>query len=209
MTVLKYKKTFTVVCAVVLTNCQIINNDNNVARSLIDTEIVDSGINRSGFRNANLHSFFVESVQKMENADLIETLENHRRYVLLKPIRFDSLKVETGEIIEVYNNGQLKSIVYANDWIYSYNNTLIPAKGGRKAEFYSNGHLKKIITSDVTYTGTSGNITVSSGAELLFWEGLRHKRILSDNPVKVQLDEGIAFFDSPIYFYYGGWQSRT
>ena len=204
MTILKYKKTLTFVCAVVLTNCQTINNDNNVAHNLTRTAIADAGVNRFSVGNSDIYRSFVNAVQRPENADLLKTLENYHRYVLIKSIQFDLFKVEAGEIIEVYNNGQLKSIVYTNDWIYSYNNTLIPAKGGRKAEFYPNGDPKKIVTSDITYPGTSGNIPVSSGSELLFWKNGRYKRILSDSPVRVQVDEGVVFFDSPIYFYYEG-----
>ena len=195
---------FILIFILTLPACQTAVKYNSADDNSVKHVIVDTDENQYKVQNIDLHSFFVREVKKPENADLLETMDSYKRYVLLKPIRLGSFQVEADEIIEVYDNEKLKSIVCKNDWLYSDNNYLIPAQGGQRVEFYHSGNLKKIVTSDITSPGTGGNVTVPAGAELLFWESGRNKRILSDNPVRIQADEGSIYLNSPIYFYNSG-----
>ena len=207
MTSMKPHTLFIFIFILTLPACQTAVKDNSADDNSVKHAIVDTDKNQYKFHNIDLHSFFVREVKKPENADLLETMDSYKRYVLLKPIRLGSFEVEADEIIEVYDNENLKSIVSKNDWIYHDNNDLvpvIPAQGGQRVEFYPSGDLKKIVTSGITYPVTGGNFTVPSVAELLFWKSGRNKRILSDSPVSIQNDEGVLYFDTPIYSYNSG-----
>ena len=206
MTAMKPHTLFIFIFILTLTACQtaVLVKDNSADDNSVKHAIVNTDENQYKVQNIDLHSFFVREVKKPENADLLETMDSYKRYVLIKPIRLGSFEVEADEIIEVYDNEKLKSIVSKNDWLYSDNNNLISAKGGQRVEFYPSGNLKKIVTSGITYPVTRGNITVPSGAELLFWESGNNKRFLSETPVRIQIDDEVFYFDSPIYFYNTG-----
>ena len=114
--------------------------------------------------------FLVREVRNPVNARLLEEKDGYRRYMLLNPIQYGIFAIEAGETIELYADGQLKSITFKHDWFYIINDITVSLKGNHRAEFHRNNHLKKAVLAEDFVSSGNQNLVIPSGSELLFWE---------------------------------------